>query len=160
MQVTLKDSFDLEAPRKIVWDLLSDPYAIVPCVRGARITEQTGERSYRGAVTMKIGPVSTGFKGDIDITTMDEAAGKLVLAGQGQGAMGRGKASMDLAGTLLEKDADRTQVDFTMTLSISGKLAQFGSRLIVDVSKRVLAQFVDCFRVRVKKAVVAAASPL
>ena len=158
MQVTLNDSFDLEAPRAVVWGLLSDPYAIVPCVRGAQITEQTGERSYRGAVTMKIGPVTTGFSGDIDITTMDEAAGQLELKGQGRGAMGRGKASMDLAGTLTGKSANETQVDFTLTLSISGKLAQFGSRLIVDVSKRVLAQFVDCFRLRVKAVVDSAAA--
>ena len=72
--------------------------------------------------------------------------------------MGRGKASMDLAGTLTEKSANETQVDFTLTLSISGKLAQFGSRLIVDVSKRVLAQFVDCFQLRVKAVVDSAAA--
>lgn len=156
--MTLNDSFDVAAARKVVWDLLSDPYAIVPCVRGARITEQTGEHSYRGAVTMKIGPVSTGFSGDIDITVMDESTGRLVLIGQGRGAMGRGQASMDLAGTLSALSGHQTQVDFTMTLSISGTLAQFGSRLIADVSRRVLAQFVDCFRARVTEAVDSAAS--
>ena len=153
MQVTLKDAFQLEAPRQLVWELLSNPYSIVPCLRGAQITEQTGERSYRGAITMKVGPVSTGFKGDIDITEMDAASGTLALVGRGKGAMGRGQASMNLKGVLLDAGENLTQVDFTMTLSISGKLAQFGSRLIGDVSKRVLAQFVDCFRVRVRKAV-------
>lgn len=158
MQVTLKDSFSLEAPRQIVWSLLSDPFSIVECVPGAKITDQTGEHSYRGAVTMKVGPVTTGFVGDIEVTTMDAESGTLVLIGRGQGAKGRGRASMDLNGTLTDEGDCQSRVDFTMVLSISGKLAQIGSRLVGDVGKRVLAKFVKCFRLRVQEAVESAAT--
>ena len=152
MQVTLEDSFTVEAPRAVVWGLFSDPYNIVPCVRGARITQQTGERSYQGTVTMKVGPVAPSFKGNITITTLDETTGTLVLEGKGQGAKGAGSASMQLEGQLTDAGVNSTIVACKLTLSIGGKLAQFGSRLIGEVSKRVLAQFVTCFSTRVEGA--------
>ena len=42
--------------------------------------------------------------------------------------------------------ADGTEVDFEMVVNIQGTLAQFGSRLINDVSDQLMKQFVDNFK--------------
>ena len=149
MQVTVNESFQVDAPREVVWALLSNPHSVVTCVPGAKITEATGENAYKGTVTMKVGPVVSNFSGDIRIESMDEAAGELILEGTGRDAKGKGHATMRLVGTLRQLENGQTEVTSTMTLSISGRLAQFGSRLMADVSGRVFAQFVECFRARV-----------
>ena len=152
MQVTIDEAFTVNAPRKAAWALLSDPESIVTCVPGAQITESTGENTYKGKVSMKVGPVVTNFTGDIRIEKSDEAAGELVLEGSGRDAKGKGSARMRLVGTVRELGDGQTEVSSAMTLSISGRLAQFGSRLMADVSRGVFEKFVECFRARLVSA--------
>lgn len=52
---------------------------------------------------------------------------------------------MTMNGILLEKDG-QTEVQVTMDVSITGMLAQFGSRLINDVSNHVFDQFINNFK--------------
>ncbi len=156
MQVKINESFQVDAPIVDVWAMLSDPNKVVTCVPGARITETIDERHYKGTVSMKIGPVVTNFKGDIEIEHLDEAAGELVLQGSGMDAKGKGSARMKLVGTLRALDGG-TEVTHSMEVSVSGKLAQFGSRLMEDVSGRVFEQFVECFQASVQPAVAAPA---
>ena len=149
MNVRLDESFTVAAPRSDVWDLLSDPQKVVSCVPGASITEKIGDNKYRGAVSMKVGPVRASFRGDITIEEMDEEAGELTLTGVGKNARGRDRASMQLHGKIRALDDNNTEVITSMELGISGKLAQFGSRLIVDISRRVFAKFVAEFQAKV-----------
>ena len=135
--------------------MLSDPNKVVTCVPGAKITETIDERHYKGTVSMKIGPVVTNFNGDIEIEQLDEAAGALVLLGSGMDAKGKGSAKMKLVGHLNALDGGGTEVSTSMEVSVSGKLAQFGSRLMEDVSGRVFEQFVECFQASLQPAVAA-----
>jgi len=152
MQVTIDESFQVDAPIDEVWAMLSDPSRVVTCVPGAKITETVDERTYKGTVSMKVGPVVTNFKGDIEIETSDDATHELVLVGNGVDAKGKGSATMKLVGTLRARDGGGTAVSTSMEVSVVGRLAQFGSRMMEDVSKRLFAQFVDCFKENVQPA--------
>ena len=158
MQVKINESFQVDAPVEDVWAMLSDPNKVVTCVPGAKITETIDERTYKGTVSMKIGPVVTNFKGDIEIEHLDEATGALVLLGSGMDAKGKGSARMKLVGSLQALDGGGTEVTTSMEVSVSGKLAQFGSRLMEDVSGRVFEQFVECFQASVQPAEAAPAA--
>jgi hypothetical protein len=48
-------------------------------------------------------------------------------------------------GVLTQKDGG-TEVNVTMDVSVTGMLAQFGSRLINDVSNQVFDQFIKNFK--------------
>ncbi len=146
MQVTVNESFEVNAPRDAVWALLSDPRKVVTCVPGARITGQTGDDLYTGVVRMKVGPVVTNFSGEIRIEKKDDETAEFILVGRGRDAKGKGSADMRLVGSVNTIESGLSQVSSSMTLSISGRLAQFGSRLMQDVTKRVFQQFVECFR--------------
>ena len=152
MNVTIDESFTVSAPRDVVWSLLGDPTKVVSCVPGAEITASDSEGKYIGTVRMKIGPVVTNFSGDIEIERMDEAAGEMVLVGAGRDAKGKGRATMRLDGSVKELGEGSTEVTTRMVLGISGRLAQFGSRLIVDISRRVFTQFVESFEALVHSA--------
>ena len=147
MKTTIEKEFDVQEPIAKVWEYLSDPTKIVECVPGATLTEKIDDKNYKGQVTSSFGPVKASYNGEIQITEMDAATRKMALVGKGLDSKGKGSADMLMNGSLIEKDGG-TSVKFTMEISISGMLAQFGSRLIKDVSESLLNQFVDNFKAK------------
>jgi uncharacterized protein len=147
MKTTIEKEFDVQEPIAKVWEYLSDPTKIVECVPGATLTEKIDDKNYKGQVTSSFGPVKASYNGEIQITEMDAATRKMALVGKGLDSKGKGSADMVMNGGLVEKDGG-TSVKFTMEISISGMLAQFGSRLIKDVSENLLNQFVENFKAK------------
>ena len=147
MTTTINKKFDLEEPIEKVWIYLADPTKIVTCVPGASLTEKIDDRNFKGQVAMKLGPVKVKFNGAIEIEELDKGNWQMKLNGKGLDAKGKGSADMKMNG-ILQEIPTGTSVDFTMTLSIVGKLAQFGSRLINDVTDQVLNQFIANFKAK------------
>jgi len=147
MTTTINKKFDLEEPIEKVWIYLADPTKIVTCVPGASLTEKIDAQNFKGQVAMKLGPVKVKFNGEVEIEELDKANWSMKLKGKGLDAKGKGSADMKMNGVLQEIPTG-TAVDFTMTLSIVGKLAQFGSRLIGDVTDQVLNQFIGNFKAK------------
>jgi len=137
MTTTINKKFDLEEPIEKVWIYLADPTKIVTCVPGASLTEKIDDRNFKGQVAMKLGPVKVKFNGEVAIEDLDKENWTMQLKGKGLDAKGKGSADMKMNG-LLSAIPKGTAVDFTMTLSIVGKLAQFGARLIDEVTDQVL----------------------
>ena len=145
MKTTIHKEFSVNEPIDKVWDHLSDPAKVVTCVPGASLTEQIDDRNFKGEVTMKFGPVKAKYAGEITFDELDKENYKMVMNGKGLDSRGKGSADMIMNGLLTEKDGE-THVDCTMEVSITGMLAQFGSRLINDVSNSVFDQFVQNFK--------------
>ena len=55
MQVTLKNSFTTDQPIDRVWEFLSDPYKVAPCLPGAEILEMVDDKTYRVHVLFDCG---------------------------------------------------------------------------------------------------------
>ena len=145
MEATITKKFSLEAPIEQVWKSLSNPKEISGCVPGATITDQIDDKNYKGEVTLKFGPIKTKYDGEITIAEMDNDAHKMLLRGKGLDSKGKGNAEMTMNGSAVTRD-EGTEVDFKMVVNIQGTLAQFGSRLINDVSAQLMDQFVDNFK--------------
>ena len=145
MKTTIEKTFQVQESKAKTWEYLSHPAKIVTCVPGASLTEKIDERNYKGEVIAKFGPVKTKYNGQITIEELDNANYKMVLKGKGLDSKGKGSAEMTMNGKLIES-GDETEVNFVMELAITGKLAQFGARLIKDVSSQLLNQFVDNFK--------------
>lgn len=144
MKTTIEKEFQLDQPIAKVWEYLSDPTKIVGCVPGASITEKIDDKNYKGLVTTSFGPVKASYNGVITIAELDAANHKMILNGKGVDSKGKGSADMTMNGTLVEKDGG-TSVTFIMDVSIVGMLAQFGARLIKDVSDQLLGKFIANF---------------
>ena len=145
MNTLIEKEFDIEQPIGLVWKSLSNPPEIVECVPGAAITEILDAKNYKGEVVTKFGPIKAKYAGDIEILELDEANHKMVLKGRGLDSKGKGSADMVMHGTLTE-NSGKTNVKFSMDITIVGMLAQFGSRLINDVSDQLLNEFITNFR--------------
>ena len=145
MEVTADKNFTVNAPVDKVWELLSDPSRVVVCVQGAQLTEIIDDKNFKGKISVKIGPVTSKFNGEGRFEKLDAQAKEMVLQGAGKDTGGKGSASMTMAVNLKEVDG-ATEVTSSIKLSITGKLAQFGSRMIVAVNDKLIEQFVGKFR--------------
>lgn len=149
MKTQIKKEFHLTEPIEKVWVNLSNPEEIVTCVPGAAITEKIDDQNYKGEVVTKFGPIKAKYAGEIEILELDAENAKMVLQGKGLDSKGKGSADMQMTGILAPKDGG-TDVSFTMDITINGMLAQFGSRLINDVSDQLLNQFVQNFQAKLE----------
>jgi carbon monoxide dehydrogenase subunit G len=157
MEVKLDKRYPLEVSIEQAWAVLSDIRATAACMPGAAITEQVDDTHYKGTVRTKVGPAHMQFGGDIEVKALDAATKSMQMMGKGADKSGS-SASMDLAARLEPGEAPGQSVLVgTATVVVSGKLAQFGNRLLVPVSDAMLAQFADNFRAAA--AAVPAAAP-
>jgi carbon monoxide dehydrogenase subunit G len=145
MKTTISKQFTVEEPIAKVWDHLSSPEKIVVCVPGASLTETIDDLNYKGEVTLKFGPIKAKYSGKITFEELDNDNYKMRLNGKGLDSKGKGSADMIMNGVLTENGGS-TDVDCTMQVTITGMLAQFGSRLINDVTDTVFDQFVQNFK--------------
>jgi len=146
MEVKLDKRYPLEVTAEQAWAVLQDIHAVARCMPGAQITEQIDATHYKGTVKSKVGPAVLQFGGDIEVLGLDAAAKSLQMLGKGADKSGS-SASMNLAAHLEAGDAPGSSVLVGVaTIVVSGKLAQFGSRLLVPVSDAMLAQFANNFR--------------
>ena len=147
MNTTIEKEFEVDESIAQVWHNLSNPAEIVTCVPGASITEKIDDQNYKGEVETKFGPIKVKYDGEISIEELDSDNHKMVLKGKGLDSKGKGSADMVMTGKLTESEG-KTKVNFNMTIVIVGMLAQFGSRLINDVSDQLLNTFVDNFKAK------------
>ncbi len=159
MKAKIEKVFEVDHPIDRVWNFLSNPEKVVVCVPGASLTEKVDEEHYKGKVSLKFGPVSAKYNGEITIDQLDEANHHMILSGKGMDAKGNGSAGMAMNGILTSKAPELTEVNYNMDITVSGKLAQFGSRLIVDVSNQLVQQFISKFKSELDAIAEAETSP-
>ncbi|GAA4571975.1 SRPBCC family protein [Micromonospora coerulea] len=138
MKIT--NEFAVTIPIERAWAVLTDLEGIAPCLPGAQLTGVDGG-VYRGKVKVKVGPVISEFAGTAQFVEKDDTQYRGVIDAKGRDARSTGNASA-LVTAQLRPDGDRTLVSVDADLKISGKLAQFGSGMIKEVSGKLLAQFV------------------
>ncbi len=145
MEVKLDKRYPVAASPDQAWQVLSDIRATAACMPGAQITEQIDETHFKGTVKSKVGPAVMQFGGDIELLGIDPAAKELKMLGKGADKSGS-SASMNLVAHLEPGETPGTSVLVGQaTILVSGKLAQFGSRLLVPVSDAMLGQFANNF---------------
>ena len=145
MQVTLEKTYPVKAPIGACWQVLSDIPELATSMLGAAITEKTDDTLYKGQVKVKVGPATAAFAGDIEVQAVDAAGHALTMLGKGADK-GGSSASMQLMATLRAEADGSTTLVGNADVIVNGKFAQFGGRMMVQVSEMILGQFVDNFR--------------
>ena len=145
MEVKAEKKIKFDQDKSLIWNKMTDPSFMVKSVPGAELTEQTDERNFKGKISIKIGPVTAKFNGEAEFTLLDESNNELTMEGKGLDASGKGSANMTMNIKLLALEDGGTEMQSSMKLSITGKLAQFGSRMIVAVNNKMFDQWAKNF---------------
>lgn len=138
----LHNAFTVNVPPERAWEVLTDIPAIAPCLPGAQLTGQDGD-VYSGKIRVKVGPVKSEFTGTADLIVQDAEARHVEISAKGRDSRGAGNASASITADM-EPDGDGTRVVIDTDLKISGKVAQFGKGTMVEVSEKLIGQFVEC----------------
>ena len=145
MEVKAEKKIKFYQEKSLIWNKMIDPSFIVKSVPGAELTEQTDERHFKGKISIKIGPVTAKFNGEAEFTLLDESNNELTMEGKGLDASGKGSANITMNIKLLPLEGGGTEMQSSMKLSITGKLAQFGSRMIVAVNNKMFDHWSNNF---------------
>lgn len=159
MEVKLERRYPLPVDPARAWTVLRDVRAVAGCMPGAALTEEVGPAAYKGTVKVKVGPATAQFGGNLEVLGLDEAGRRIRLKGKGADT-GGSSAAMDLDAVIEPGTgaADSVLVG-AATVTVSGKFAQFGGRMMGQVSDVILGQFVDNFRAAAVALPAAGAAP-
>jgi len=139
--VEIKDSFDVDAPPEQVWEFLLDVERVAPCMPGAELTEVIDDETWGGRVRMKIGPVTMKYSGRVKRTEVDESNRRMTLQAEGSEESGKGGATAVVKAGVDPTSSGGSHVFIVQEVALSGAAAQFGGRMIADVSAHLTKQF-------------------
>lgn len=146
--MNLSGDVEIQAPRKKVWDFMTDPNQIGQCVPGVEKIETIEEmKRYHGVVSVGLGSVKARFSGEVDILELDEPNhAKLKAHGTATGSVADAISELSLS----DGPNGSTLVHWTADINVSGQLASLVSRLMVPVSQKLAAVFYDEVRKRIE----------
>ncbi|MEO7260305.1 MAG: SRPBCC family protein [Jatrophihabitantaceae bacterium] len=138
----LKHSFTVPTGIDQAWEVLLDIERIAPCMPGAAIETVDGD-DFTGTVKVRLGPIGLTYKGKASFVEKDATEHRAVIDAQGKDSRGNGTAKAIITATLMPL-GDGTAVNVVTDLNITGKPAQFGRGVMVDVGNKLIGQFADC----------------
>jgi carbon monoxide dehydrogenase subunit G len=152
MAFEIVKKFVVKAEPQVVWKFLIDPERVASCLPGAAITGKLDDKTWTGTMSVKVGPVSSSYKGKIVFEKLDEASMTADLAAIGQDVKGRGGADMKMKSVVRKNDAGETEVTASSQVNITGILAQMGRGMIQDVSDQMFQIFSQRLRAQLEGA--------
>jgi carbon monoxide dehydrogenase subunit G len=140
-----------------VWALFQDVPGLSQCLPGAELTEDHGDGSYAGTVSVKLGPMTAAFEGTATVESDDTTrVGK--VEGRGVDRRGGSRAQLKME-YRVEPHTDGARVSIDASMMLSGAAAQFGrTGLIKEMSRRLLGEFVECVEAKLAAATAAEAA--
>jgi carbon monoxide dehydrogenase subunit G len=158
--VEFDNAFEVPVPVDEAWSILMDIERIAPCVPGAELTEIVDENTYKGKISVKLGPVALTFNGQTTFEEKDETNHSAKLKAQGTDAKGRGgaHANVDFG---MEPSDKGTKVNIHTNLQLSGAVAQYGRGvgMVSDLAQQIIGQFADNLEKNVIAPQAASAAP-
>jgi uncharacterized protein len=157
--VEFDNSFEVPLPPAQAWPVLMDIKRIAPCMPGADLTEVVDDKTYKGKIGVRLGPVALTFAGTVAFEEIDNTNHRARVKAQGTDAKGRGGANAT-ASFRLEPVAGGSKVLVHTDLALSGSVAQYGRGvgMIQATAAQIINQFAGNLKAQLA-ATPAAAGP-
>lgn len=136
----IPSDFEVAASPDKVWHFFDDIPQVAVCLPGTELTDDLGDDTYKGKVSIRMGPVRMAFDGTATIKERDDAAKRIVVDAAGADEKGRGQAAMTVTARVVPIAAG-SKVDVAMDLQLSGAAAQFGRGMVGDVTAVLMRDF-------------------
>jgi carbon monoxide dehydrogenase subunit G len=140
MQFT--NDFEVSLPPDQAWPVLMDIERIVPCMPGAELVEVVDDKTFKGKVGVKLGPVALSFLCNAVFEEVDNTAHTARIKASGSDAKGRGNANTTIKFGL-QPSAKGSKVIIDTDLTLTGAVAQYGRGvgMIQTVANQIISQF-------------------
>jgi carbon monoxide dehydrogenase subunit G len=161
MKVELEKTFPVPGSVDASWEFLQNIEGVAGCMPGAKITERIDDTHFKGTISVRVGPAGMAFKGEIEVKALEAATRTLHLVGKGSDTSGTSGASMDLVARI---DPGATEGTSNLVgrseVTMSGKAAAFGGRMMGSVADQILKQFAANFATQVQARSAGAATAM
>jgi carbon monoxide dehydrogenase subunit G len=154
--IEIKETFQVRAPIETVWRFVMDPQSVVTCMPGASLDEVVDARNFLGTVKVKVGAITTSYKGKVQFTNVDEQAFALQMAAEGR-ETGGGMAKGAMSSRLRSLADGQTEVVAEASVDLTGRIMQVGRGMIQGVAHQLFQQFAARMKERLEAAQTAAA---
>ena len=149
MKIQIDKSYSMPCTPQVAWEFLQNLEAVVGCMPGAKITERLDAGRYKGTVTARVGPATMSFRGEVEMKDVDPAVRSLRLLGKGTDTTGSSGAALNLTARIESAAGGLCTLVGASEMSMSGKAAAFGGRMMNTVADQILQQFADNFAAQV-----------
>lgn len=146
----LENSFTVAAPIDRTWETLLDIERVATCLPGARIEPGDEEGVYRGAMKVKLGPMTVDYRGTAKLQDVDEDTRTASIVVQAREAKGQGTAAAVIENRL-EAQNGATRVIAVTDLKVTGRQAQFGRGIMEDVATTMMGEFAKRLEQEIKR---------
>ena len=141
MGIVIENEFTVAASPADTYALMTDVERVAPCIPGAQITGRRDDGAFDALVTMKMGPMSLSYKGQIEIVEQDDAARTAVMRAKATEARGQGTAQATLSMKITEADGGAaSHVEVGSDILVTGRVAQMGRGIMTDVAGRMIGE--------------------
>jgi carbon monoxide dehydrogenase subunit G len=138
----LENEFTVPVPLPQAWKALLDVQRVAPCIPGATVDRVENDEVV-GRVKVALGPLTVSYAGTTRFVEKDEGAHRLVLEARGRETRGSGTAAATIEARLREEGSS-ARVTVVTDLQVTGKPAQFGRSVMVDIAAKLMDQFAAC----------------
>jgi carbon monoxide dehydrogenase subunit G len=146
MAFKIEERFEVQAPVEHVWKYLIDPARVVQCLPGAELLETVDEHTFRGAIKVKVGPLSMSYKGQGKFTEINEQAHEVKMVGEAREIGGSGSTRVTMLSTVASLPNGGSEVLVKADIDLVGRIVQFGRGMVEEVSKQMFRQFSTCVK--------------
>jgi len=142
MSIQIKKTFRVAVPVETVWQFLLDPHRVVTCMPGAELEEVVDDSTFHGTVKVKLGAITTRYRGRVQLTDVDDQARRVCMLAEGREA-GGGTAKGTVTSELHALPDGHTEVVTSADVDLTGRVMQVGRGMIQGVSSQLFGQFVS-----------------
>jgi carbon monoxide dehydrogenase subunit G len=144
------NSLEVPLPPAEAWNVLLDIERVAACIPGAKLTEVVDERTFKGQVAVRIGPVALSLVGQARLEDIDAAGRRVSVKAQGADPKGRGSTEAMIR-FHLEPVETGTRVNIHSDVKLAGAIAQYGrgAGMIQSVASQLIGQFGDNLKARI-----------
>ena len=137
----LVGNYKLNVKKEIVWNALNNPEILKQCIPGCDSFKKENDSTFHASATNQIGPMNATFSGAVKLSNIKKNE-SYTLSGEGQSSVGFANGS---ANVKLTEDNGITILSYEVNVTVGGKIAQLGSRLIDGVAKKMSDYFFGRF---------------
>lgn len=142
-------TFTVNAPQDEVWSFITSPEQVAECVPGCEGAEELSPGKYKATIKVKVGPIRTTFKADIE-TTEEQAPDFASYETKGEEGSGASRIKGDSTLSLKKLSETETEVTYSSDINIMGRLGKFGSGMMQKVADNIGNEFVNAVKARLE----------
>lgn len=149
MAIEIRETFQVRAPVDEVWRFMMDAERVSTCMPGAALEEVVDERTFLGSIRVKVGAITTSYKGRVRFEEVDEAGHVVRMTAEGRES-GGGTAKGRMTSRLRALTDGETEVAAEASVDLTGRIVQVGRGMVQGVSKELFQQFAASVKERLE----------